>query len=111
MRGGVGAGASLVGGGLGMGREWGVMMLSGLFNAEPANFAVVNFLRSRLVEEICKRYIENSDGSQEPLPDKTEQSVQEQLVAVFCHLFSVVRIPQWHVEYLTQKPAKKGPCQ
>jgi superfamily II RNA helicase len=55
-------------------------IMAGLFNAEPANFAAVNFLRSRVLEKVAQLYVEKSDGSREPIEGKTELQVMERLV-------------------------------
>jgi len=85
-------------------------IMAGLFNAEPANIGAVNFLRSRVLEKVCQLYKENSDGTREQL-DKTELGVQERLIKIFAHFFSVVKVPGWHVKYLKEFPKKQGSSQ
>jgi len=79
-----------------------------LFNAEPANFAVVNVLRSRLVEVICKRWVELPGGEREIVPDKTDASVMEHLLTIFAHFLGCVKIPEWHAAYIRANPACVG---
>jgi hypothetical protein len=86
-------------------------IIAGLFNAEPANFGAVNFMRSRLLEKVCQMYVEQTDGTRDPIPDKTELGMHEHLVSIFSHLFGVVKVPQWHVKYLKEYPARKGSSQ
>ena len=80
-----------------------------LFTCEPANFATVDILRSRYVEQIVQRYVEESDGTK-TFNDKTAAQIMEQLVSIFAHLFGVVKLPKWHAEYLKANAAAKGPC-
>lgn len=86
-------------------------IIAGLFNAEPANFGAVNFIRSRVLEKVCQMYVENSDGTRAPIPDRTELGVMERLIKILCHIFGVVKVPGWHVQYLKDFPAKRGPSQ
>ena len=86
-------------------------IIAGLFNAEPANFGAVNFMRSRVLEKVCQMYIENTDGTRDVIPDKTELGMQERLIGIFAHLFGVVKVPEWHVDYLKAYPDKKGSSQ
>jgi len=86
-------------------------IIAALFNAEPANFGAVNLLRSRLLEKICQRWVEKSDGSQDMIPDKTELSVVEHLINIFCHFFARVQLPAWHAEYAAKNTNKLGGAQ
>lgn len=86
-------------------------IMAGLFNAEPANFGAVNFIRSRVLEKVVQLYVEKTDGTREPVPEKTEAMVMERLIKIFAHMFGVVKVPQWHVEYLKAFPKKKGTSQ
>jgi hypothetical protein len=86
-------------------------IIAGLFNAEPANFGAVNFVRSRVLEKVCQLYVENSDGTRVPIADRTEHSVMERLIKILCHIFGVVKVPAWHVQYLKDYPAKRGSSQ
>jgi len=78
-----------------------------LCTCEPANFAAVDLLRSRHVEQMVRRYVEASDGTKE-FNDKTPAQVQESLISVFAHLFGAVKLPQWHAQHLRDHPEKKG---
>jgi len=79
--------------------------------SEPANIGAVNFLRSRVLEKVCQLYIENSDGTRDKIADKTELGVQKRLIKIFGHFFDVVKVPDWHVEYLKEFPRMKGSSQ
>ncbi|EKX36664.1 hypothetical protein GUITHDRAFT_145616 [Guillardia theta CCMP2712] len=70
-------------------------IVAGLYHLEPANFAVGSILFSGLFEAICEGRQHSSEG------------VQEDLVAIFCYLISVLEFPRWKAEYLSEMSPKK----